>query len=65
MIEKLNWASMVEEAIARRNIAGMTQRDLAAATGLSLPTINKFEQGRTDITLTHVLTILGFLGLSQ
>jgi transcriptional regulator with XRE-family HTH domain len=63
-IEKLDWAKLVGQAVARRKEEKLTQRTLAALAGISLPTVVKFEKGSTDIKLTGVLAILKVLGLS-
>ena len=61
----LNWSGIVEEAIKRRKEQKLTQTKLAILTGVSKPTLNRFEQGRTSITLESALKILRFLGLEK
>ncbi|MCB9991222.1 MAG: helix-turn-helix domain-containing protein [Rhodospirillales bacterium] len=60
----LDWARLVEEAIARRKAENLTQRTLAKLAGVSAPTVVKFESGNTEIKLTGVLAILRVLGLA-
>lgn len=60
---RLNWQSIIEAAIARRKEQGLTQEQLAVLAGVSKPTLNRFEQGNTSITLSNALKILSALGL--
>ena len=60
---RLNWSTFVEEAIKRRKLQGMTQEKMAILVGVSKPTLNSFEQGKTNITLENALKILKMLGL--
>ena len=60
---RLNWPSLVEEAVARRKSQGLTQELLAVLAGVSKPTLNAFEQGKTTITLENALKILRTVGL--
>lgn len=60
---RLNWPGIVAEAIKRRKQQHLTQEQLAVLCGVSKPTLNNFEQGRTNITLDSVLKILGNLDL--
>lgn len=57
----LNWQELVVEAVKRRKL---TQEQLAVLTGVSKPTLNSFEQGRTSITLATAMKILKCLGLA-
>ncbi len=59
----LNWEALVAEAIKRRKEQRLTQKQLAVLVGLSGPTVNSFEQGKTTITLDSALKILKALGL--
>jgi transcriptional regulator with XRE-family HTH domain len=60
---RLDWQSLVKEAVKRRKEQGLTQEQLAVLVGVSKPTLNRFEQGKTNITLDSVMKILGMLGL--
>ncbi|MFC3052365.1 helix-turn-helix domain-containing protein [Kordiimonas pumila] len=60
---RLNWHLLVEEAIKRRKEQKISQRRLAAITGISQPTISRFEQKRDDIQLASAFKVLGALGL--
>lgn len=60
---RLNWEALVAEAIKRRKEQRLTQKQLAVLVGLSGPTVNSFEQGKTTITLESALKILKALGL--
>jgi transcriptional regulator with XRE-family HTH domain len=62
---RLDWQSLVEEAIARRKELHMTQQELALIAGVSKPTLNQFEQGKTTLTLASSIKILKALGLFQ
>ena len=59
----LDWDAVVEEARDRRKQEGLSQRDLAALTGVSVPTVNSFERGEINLRLDKVAAILGSLGL--
>ncbi|MFI4956037.1 MAG: helix-turn-helix transcriptional regulator [Gammaproteobacteria bacterium] len=61
---RLDWESLVREAIRRRKEQGLTQEKLAILAGVSKPTLSHFEQGKTTITLASALKILHMLGLS-
>lgn len=60
---RLNWPQLVEEAVKRRKQQHLTQEEMAVLAGVSKPTLNGFEQGKTSITLGSVLKILKALGL--
>ena len=60
---RLNWQALVEEAIRRRKEQRLTQEQLAVLSGVSKPTLNHFESGKTNITLENALKILRLLGL--
>lgn len=60
----LNWKELVQEAIIRRKEQRLTQKQLAVLCDVSGPTVNNFEQGRTNITLESALKILRCLGLT-
>jgi transcriptional regulator with XRE-family HTH domain len=61
---RLDWQSLVKEAIKRRKEQRLTQEQLAILAGVSKPTLNNFEKGNTNITLDSALKILGILGLA-
>jgi transcriptional regulator with XRE-family HTH domain len=60
---RLNWPDCVDEAVKRRKSQGLTQEQLAILAGVSKPTLNSFEQGKTTITLQNAIKILRELGL--
>ncbi len=60
---RLNWPDFVEEAVKRRKLQGLTQEQLAILSGVSKPTLNSFEQGKTTVSLENALKILRTLGL--
>lgn len=59
----IDWRQVVDEAIRRRKADGLTQRDLAALAGVSLPTVNQFEQGEINLRFERVVAILDAVGL--
>lgn len=61
----LNWQNFVEEAVKRRKEQRITQEQFALLVGLSKPTVNAFEQGKTNIKLDSALKILSALGLLE
>ncbi|MCY4101334.1 MAG: helix-turn-helix transcriptional regulator [Rhodobacteraceae bacterium] len=61
---QLNWQSFVQEAVKRRKEQKLTQEQLAVLAEVSKPTLNRFEQGKTNIKLDSALKILKMLGLS-
>lgn len=61
---QLNWQSFVQEAVKRRKEQNLTQEQLAVLANVSKPTLNRFEQGKTNIKLDSALKILKILGLS-
>ena len=60
----LNWPEFVEEAVKRRKLQRLTQEQLAILVGISKPTLNSFEQGKTTVTVENALKILHALGLA-
>ena len=61
----LNWDSLVQEAIILlEKQQKLTQKQLAILCGVSKPTVNGFEQGKTNIMLKSALKILQCLGLA-
>lgn len=61
---RLDWKNLVTEAIKRRKEQKLTQEQLAVLAGVSKPTLNSFEQGKTTIKLESALKILKVLGLN-
>ena len=61
---QLNWQSFVQEAVKRRKEQKLTQEQLAILAGVSKPTLNGFEQGKTTIRLDSAFKILKVLGLA-
>lgn len=59
----LDWRELVDEAIRRRKDEGHTQKSLAALAGVSVPTVNAFEQGDIKLRLEKVFNILDALGM--
>jgi transcriptional regulator with XRE-family HTH domain len=59
----LDWRALVEEAIRRRKTEGLSQRSLAALAGVSVPTVNAFEQGDIRLRFERVVAILESLSL--
>ncbi len=60
---RLNWQSLIEEAIKRRKEQRLTQEQLAVLAGVSKPTLNAFEQGKISITLENAIKVLKVLGM--
>ena len=60
---RLNWQDLIEEAVTRRKEQKLTQEQLSVLAGVSKPTLNSFEQGKTSIKLDSALKILKVLGL--
>ena len=60
---RLNWKGLICEAIKRRKEQRLTQEQLAVLAGVSKPTLNRFEQGKANITLESVIKIVRVLGL--
>jgi transcriptional regulator with XRE-family HTH domain len=61
----LNWPALVQEAITRRKGQKLSQQSLAILAGVSKPTLNNFERGKTSITLDSALKILHSLGMVE
>lgn len=59
----LNWQRLVAEAIARRKLERLTQREHAALAGVSVPTIAAFDRGETTVSLAKAFDILRVVGL--
>lgn len=60
-----DWKELVKEAIKRRKEQNLTQKQLAILAGVSGPTVNSFEQLKTNIKLESCLKLLRCLGLSE
>lgn len=61
---RLDWPSLVKEAVKRRKEQRLTQEKLAVLAGVSKPTLVSFEKGSTTITLANAIKILYMLGLA-
>ena len=61
---RLDWQSLVEEAVRRRKEQKLSQKKLAVLAGVSGPTVNTFERQRTSITLESALKIIRCLGMA-
>lgn len=59
----IDWRATVDEAIRRRKAEGLSQRSLAALAGVSVPTVNAFEQGEINLRFERVIAILEAMGL--
>src|SRR3546814_7729749 len=59
----LDGQGLVDEAVRRRKEEGHTQKSLAALAGVSVPTVNAFEQGDIKLRLEKVFHILEALGM--
>jgi transcriptional regulator with XRE-family HTH domain len=59
----LNWQRLVTEAVARRKLERLTQREHAALAGVSVPTIAAFDRGKTTVSLAKAFDILRVVGL--
>lgn len=59
----LNWQRLVTEAVARRKLERLTQREHAALAGVSVPTIAAFDRGETTVSLAKAFDILRVVGL--
>lgn len=60
---RLNWSVIIQEAKQRRKKQKLTQAKLAQISGVSTPTISRFENGEKDIQLSSVISILEMLGM--
>ncbi len=60
---RLNWQDLISEAVKRRKEQKLTQEQLSVLAGVSKPTLNSFEQGKTSIKLDSAIKILTALGL--
>lgn len=61
----LDWQAIVEEAVIRRKAQRLSQEQLAVLSGVSKPTLNRFEQGQKSISLENAIKILAVLGLTK
>lgn len=59
----IDWRLVVDEAVRRRKEEGLSQRSLAALAGVSVPTVNAFEQGEITLRFERIVAILNALGL--
>ncbi len=60
---RLNWQDLISEAVKRRKEQKLMQEQLSVLAGVSKPTLNSFEQGKTSIKLDSAIKILMVLGL--
>ncbi len=60
---RLNWQDLVKEAVKRRKAQKLTQDQLAVLAGVSKPTLNGFEQGKTNLKVESAIKILHVLGV--
>ncbi len=60
----LDWQSFVQEAVKRRKEQRLSQEQLSVLAGVSKPTLNHFEQGKTSIRLDSAMKILKSLGMA-
>ena len=54
---QLDWPAIVEEAIARRKEARLTQKQLADHLGCDIKVINRIVNGRTAVTTEMALKL--------
>lgn len=59
----LDWQRLVNEALTRRKLERLTQREHAALAGVSVPTIAAFDRGETTLSLAKAFDILRVVGL--
>ena len=59
----IDWRAVVDEAIRRRKLEGLTQSALATLAGVSRPVVVAFEQGEINLRFERVIAILDALGL--
>lgn len=62
-VTPLNWRSLVAEAIQRRKLEKITQREHAALANVSVPTIAAFDRGEMTLSLAKAFDILRVVGL--
>jgi len=61
----IDWQKTVRTAIEIRKSLKLSQEECAVLAGVSKPTLNDFEQGRTTITVASLLKILKTLGMTD
>lgn len=61
---KIDWPDLVREVRERRVAEGLSQRDLAALAGVSIPTVVKLERGDTSLRVAGALAVLDTLGMT-
>lgn len=64
-IAPLNWRALVEEALRRRKMEKLTQRQHAALASVSIPTIVAFDRGERSLSLGKAFDILRVVGLIE
>ena len=62
-ITPLNWKAIVGEALRRRKVEKMTQREHAALANVSVPTMAAFERVDTALSLSKAFDILRVVGM--
>lgn len=61
----VNWTALVAEAIRRRKIEKLTQKEHAALASVSVPTIIAFDRGERTLSLAKAFDILRVIGLLE
>jgi len=64
-IAPLNWGALVAEALRRRKVEKLTQRQHAALASVSIPTIVAFDRGERTLSLGKAFDILRVVGLVE
>ena len=64
-VSPLNWQELVAEALRRRKIEKITQRQHAALAGVSIPTILAFDRCEHTLSLAKTFDILRVVGLVE
>ncbi|PPD06780.1 MAG: transcriptional regulator [Hyphomicrobium sp.] len=59
----IDWQAVVDEALRRRKVEKLTQREHAALASVSIPTIAAFDRGERTLTLAKAFDILRVVGL--
>lgn len=59
----LDWSAIVKEAVKRRKERRLTQKQVAVLSGVSKPTVVRFERQEKNITLNSAFAIMKLFGL--
>lgn len=59
----LRMQSLIQETLRRRKAEKITQKQHALLAGVSVPTIKRFEDGDTSLTMQKIIDILSVVGL--